>query len=134
MRKLFGSAVLILLAIFPGLIYGQAGSGPVAGLTIAVLPTLPVNLRVTTTQFFWDYDFTQPNSRACSTTVTTACVTGFTTQTVNTTTNAIVAGPFAVALPATINTTGPTIGIASPYTPPTTMGLYSIQVIVNWKP
>src|SRR5258708_37277170 len=103
--------VALLLAISPGLIYGQAGSGPVAGLTIPVLPTLPVNLRVTTTQFFWDYDFTQPNSRACSTTVTTVCVTGFTTQTVNTTTNAIVAGRFAVSLPATINTTGPTIGV-----------------------
>jgi len=129
-------AALILLTFTAtaALIYAQAGgTGPVASISYPVLPTLPTNLRTTPTQFTWDYDFTQPLSRACSTTVLTACVSGFTTQTVNQLTNAIISGPFAVSLPATISTTGPTVGIAAPFTPPTALGQYAVQVIVNWR-
>jgi len=116
------------------LLYGQAGgTGPVASISYPVLPTLPTNLRTTPTQFLWDYDFTQPLSRPCSTTVLTACVSGFTTQTINQLTNAVIAGPVVVALPATISTTGPTVGIAAPFTPPTVLGQYAVQVIVNWR-
>jgi len=85
------------------------------------------------TQFLWDYDFTQPNSRACSTTITTACVSGFTVQTIVQPSFAVIAGPVAIPLPGTINTTGPTVGISSPFTPPSAMGNYQIWVTVNWK-
>src|SRR5438445_10558368 len=127
------TAVAMLLCVLVSLVAAQSGSGPIVSLSYPVLPTQPTNLRTTATQFLWDYDFTQPNSRACTTTVTTACVTGFTVQTINQTTGAVIAGPPAVALPATISSTGPTIGIASPFTPPTALGSYAVQVTVNWK-
>ncbi len=126
--------ILLTFTVAVALIYAQAGgAGPVASISYPVLPTLPTNLRTTPTQFLWDYDFTQTNSRACSTTVLTACVLGFTTQTVNQLTNAILVGPTVVALPTTISTTGPTVGIAAPFTPPTALGQYAVQVIVNWR-
>jgi len=134
MRLRISILAALLLAVSAALVYGQTGgTGPVASVSFPVLPTLPINLRTTPTQFLWDYDFTQPLSRACSTTVLTACVSGFTTQTINQLTNAVIAGPVAVALPATISTTGPTVGIAAPFTPPTALGQYAVQVIVNWR-
>ena len=126
--------VALLLAVSAALLYGQAGgTGPTVSLSYPVLPAQPINLRTTATQFIWDYDFTLLNSRACSTTILTACVSGFTTQTVNQLTNAVLAGPTAIALPTTISTTGPTVGIAAPFTPPTALGQYAVQVIVNWR-
>jgi len=126
--------IALLLAVSTALLYGQAGgTGPTVSISYPVLPSQPINLRTTATQFIWDYDFTQPLSRACSTTVLTACVSSFTTQTINQLTNAVIAGPTAVALPATISTTGPTVGIAAPFTPPTALGQYAVQVIVNWR-
>jgi len=85
------------------------------------------------TQFLWDYDFTQPSSRACSSTATVSCVSGFTVQTVVQPAFTVIAGPVSVALPATISTTGPTVGISAPFTPPAAMGNYQIWVTVNWK-
>src|SRR5258708_11413517 len=69
----------------------------------------------------WDYDFSLAINRPCPTTVSASCVSGFTEQVTNSA-GALVAGPTAVALPATIITTGPTIGISAPFTPPTVMG------------
>ena len=91
---------------------------------------------VTPTQFLWDYDFTQPNSRACSATVTTSCVSGFTEQVMVQPASGpatLLAGPTAIPLPATISTTGPTVGISAPFTPPTAMGNYQLWVTVNYK-
>ena len=130
-RSLICPALLLFITSFS--IAQASGTGPTASLSFPVLPTLPVNLRTTATQFLWDYDFTQPNSRACTATITSNCVNGFTVQTVNTTTNAVIAGPAIIPLPATINATGPTIGIAAPFTPPATLGQYSIQVTVTWQ-
>jgi hypothetical protein len=126
--KWIATAVILLFVCSSVL----AGSGPTASLTFNVLPITPVNLRTTATQFLWDYDFTQPNSHACSTTLTTGCVNGFIVQTINSA-NVVIAGPTTIALPTTISTTGLTIGIAAPFTPPATLGSYSVQVTVSWQ-
>jgi len=137
MKSIIRIATLILLVSSAWLLLGQsgqAGTGPVAILSVSVLPSIPLNLRTTATQFLWDYDFTLPNSRACIGTVTTACVTGFTTQVTNQTTNTVIAGPTTVGLIVTVNTTGPAVGFNTPYTPPVALGQYNVQVAVNWNP
>lgn len=137
MKLLLRTLTFILLISTAWLILGQigqAGTGPTATLSFPVLPSLPLNLRTTATQFLWDYDFTQPNSRACIAPVTTACVSGFTVQVINQTTNAIVSGPTNIGLIVTVNPTGPTVGFSAPFTPPATLGQYGAQVIVTWNP
>jgi hypothetical protein len=133
MRKFLILTTVVFLAAL--LLHGQAaaGTGPTASLSFPVLPSLPLNLRTTPTQFLWDYDFTQPNSRACINTITTGCVNGFTVQVVNQTTNAVVSGPTTVGLIVAVSTTGPTIGFSVPFTAPATLGSYAIQVTVNWQ-
>lgn len=80
----------------------------------------------------WDYDFTTPNDKACSATVTTSCVSGFQEAVFNSK-PAQVAGPVNVPLPATISSTGPTTGISTPFNVPTSLDTYQIQVSIAWK-
>jgi len=89
------------------------------------------------TQILWDYDFTQPNSRMCTSAITTTCVTSFTVSIVAQPGFTVVSGPVIIPLPNTSSTTGPTVGIAAPFGAslplPTAMGNYQIWVAVNYK-
>ncbi len=106
----------------------------IVGVVLLALYTL-VGAQAATppTQVVWDYDFTLPTNKPCTTTLIVACVSGFTVQTIDSATKAVVSGPVAVFAPAVISTTGPTVGINTPFVPPTTLGIYATQIIVNWK-
>ena len=86
------------------------------------------------TGIIFDYDFSQAANRACSTTITTNCVSGFTfTVTLNNTT--VIGTPQAIVLPTTINATGPTTGILCQNCIPalTNLGNYALCIQTNYK-
>jgi hypothetical protein len=84
------------------------------------------------TSVLWDYDFTQPLNKACSSSVTTNCVSGFQVGYFQSSGTQIGSWT-SVALPATISSTGPTTGISTAYAGPTTLGSYLIEVQTMYK-
>lgn len=84
------------------------------------------------TSVLFDYDFTQPLNKACSATVTSNCVSGFQAGYFSGS-GAQLGSWTAVPLPATISSTGPTIGISTPYTGPSSLGIYQLEVQVLYK-
>jgi hypothetical protein len=86
----------------------------------------------TPTQILFDYDFTITTNRACTVAITSSCVSSF-TESVTNSLGTVVAGPVNIVLPATISTTGPTIGITTPFNVPATLGPYNILVQVVYK-
>jgi hypothetical protein len=83
------------------------------------------------TAILWDYDFTLPLNKACGA-ATTNCVSGF-VITYQTTSGAPVGTPTNVPLPTTISSTGPTVGITTPYAGPTSLGSWQITLTLNYK-
>lgn len=114
------------------LAFGHTSSTPSVVISYGTGLRMQVSAAGVPVAVLWDYDFTAPNSRACSTTIVLSCVSGFTVSTVNSS-NVTVSGPVIIALPVTINTTGATLGITAPFTPPAAMGQYQILASVNWK-
>jgi hypothetical protein len=86
------------------------------------------------TGIIFDYDFSQPANRACSATITTNCVSGFSfTMQLN---NASFGAPVQnILLPATINAAGPTLGITCSNCIPalTNLGNYTLCVQTNYR-
>jgi hypothetical protein len=92
-----------------------------------------VNAAGLPTGILFDYDFTQPLDKACSATVTTSCVSGFTFITQL---NGIAMGtPINILLPATISATGPTLAIACAncIATLTSPGAYLFCLTTNYK-
>jgi hypothetical protein len=83
------------------------------------------------TGILFDYDFTKAQNKACSATVTTNCVSGFTLTTQSGATQ--VGAAVSIALPATISSTAVTTNIPASYTAPTNLGNYSACLQVNFK-
>ena len=90
-----------------------------------------VNAAGVPTAILFDYDFTKPQNKPCSGTVTTNCVSGFMLTTLSGTTQ--VGAPTSISLPASLSTTAVTVGITTPYTAPISLGNYSVCIQVNYK-
>ena len=90
-----------------------------------------VNAAGVPTAVLFDYDFTKPQNRPCSGTVTTNCVSGFTLTTLSGATQ--VGTPTGISLPASLSITAVTVGITTLYTAPTSLGNYSVCIQVNYK-
>lgn len=78
----------------------------------------------------WDYDYSQPLNKPCTTAVTTNCVSGFGVTVLTGTTVTGALQTFTV--PAT-QTAVLTTGISVPYNGPTGLGSYQIQVQTMYK-
>jgi hypothetical protein len=83
------------------------------------------------TGILFDYDFTKPQNKPCSATVTTNCVSGFTLTTLAGSTP--MGAPVSVPLPTSISSTGPTTNITVAYTPPVNLGAYSACLQTNYR-
>jgi hypothetical protein len=97
------------------------------------------NPRLIPTAVLWDYDFTKPNNKPCTTATQASCVFSFTVSTSNV--SDLTKPPVPVGTPITLsvltmpaaNTTGPTVGISVPYVAPTAFGWYMITVTVRFN-
>ena len=78
----------------------------------------------------WDYDYSQPLNKPCTTAVTTNCVSAFSATVLSGTTVVGTAQTFTV--PST-QTAVLTTGISVPYNGPSGLGTYSIQVQTLYK-
>jgi len=101
------------------------------GVALHLVPQVSAASGIPTAVLF-DYDFTQPLNKACSSSVTTNCVSGFQVGYFQSSGTQIGSWT-SVALPATTSSTGPTVGISSAYAGPTTLGSYIIEVQTMYK-
>ena len=100
------------------------------GMALHLVPQVNAASGIPTAVLF-DYDFTQPLNKACSSTVTSNCVSGFTVTLAQGST--AIGSPVSVALPATISSTGPTVGISGALPAISAMGQYTVTVQVMFK-
>jgi hypothetical protein len=91
------------------------------------------------TAVLWDYDFTKPQNKACSTATQASCVISFTLSTTNVSNPNVPPVPVGTASTLSVlamppsNPSGPTVGISMPYTAPTAFGWYMVSVQVNFN-
>lgn len=104
---------------------------PIIGNALHI--SMQVNAAGVPVSVFWDFDFTQPNNKACPATTPTSCVSGFIVTIKDSAGTTVLGAPQTVGLPATINATGVTTGISAPYNGPTTLGSYQAQVQVTYR-
>lgn len=114
---------------------------PHAPQTSVLKLRLKVNAAGVPTAVLWDYDFTNPLNKPCSTATQATCVISFTVSTLEVFSGNPPPPPLAIGTPTTLSvlamlpasTTGPTVGISVPYISPTAFGWYQIGVQVNFN-
>lgn len=109
-----------------------------AAVLLTILLFIPWTSAAPPTSVFFDYDFNvKQENRACSSTVTTACVNSFTVDFLSTSASGVttsVGSPQTVALPATISATASTALACNNCVPTLTYpGQYSVRVATNYR-